>query len=201
VQQRQERQIDKSREVSWYEHLLVLLQIGASIEHALMVQYLYAAYSLRDDVEQVRRWREILLLIAREEMGHLLTVQNILALLGGPINIDREDYPVHTPFQAFPFQLERLTRGSLACYCYAEMPVGLDKDPDRAEEYAAIRADAKKHVEQQGENFGGESKRGRRGQSQTRRGALPPDRRDSRRSQEDPGLLLCRRRFRPSELG
>jgi hypothetical protein len=26
-------------------------------------------------------------------MGHLLTVQNILALLGGPINIDREDYP------------------------------------------------------------------------------------------------------------
>ena len=158
MQQRQERQIDKSREVSWYEHLLVLLQIGASIEHALMVQYLYAAYSLRDDVEQVRRWREILLLIAREEMGHLLTVQNILALLGGPINIDREDYPVHTPFQAFPFQLERLTRGSLACYCYAEMPVGLDKDPDRAEEYAAIRADAKKHVEQQGENFGGEVK-------------------------------------------
>ncbi|MBR0882995.1 rubrerythrin [Bradyrhizobium japonicum] len=119
MQQRQERQIDKSRELSWYEHLLVLLQMGASIEHALMVQYLYAAYSLRDDVQQARYWREILLLIAREEMGHLLTVQNILALLGGPINIDREDYPFHTPFQAFPFQLERLTHGSLACYCYA----------------------------------------------------------------------------------
>src|ERR1700742_5143365 len=154
VQQRQERQIEKSRELSWYEHLLVLLQMGASIEHALMVQYLYAAYSLRDDVEQARRWREILLLIAREEMGHLLTVQNILALLGGPINIDREDYPFHTPFQAFPFQLERLTRGSLACYCYAEMPVGLEKK--RAAEYAAIRADAEKHVRQQGENIGGE---------------------------------------------
>ena len=110
MQQRLERQIGGSRELSWYEHLLVLLQMGASIEHALMVQYLYAAYSLRDDVEQARRWREILLLIAREEMGHLLTVQNILALLGGPINIDREDYPFHTPFQAFPFQLERLTQ-------------------------------------------------------------------------------------------
>jgi hypothetical protein len=156
VQQRQERQIDKSRELSWYEHLLVLLQIGASIEHALMVQYLYAAYSLRDDVEQARRWRETLLLIAREEMGHLLTVQNILALLGGPINIDREDYPFHTPFQAFPFQLERLTHGSLACYCYAEMPVGLEKE--RPAEYAAIRADAETHVKQQGENFGGEVK-------------------------------------------
>jgi ferritin-like protein len=158
VQQRQERQIEKSRELSWYEHLLVLLQMGASIEHALMVQYLYAAYSLRDDVEQARRWRETLLLIAREEMGHLLTVQNILALLGGPINIDREDYPFHTPFQAFPFQLERLTRGSLACYCYAEMPVGLEKE--HPAEHAAIRADAEKHVRAQGEKFGGEAKEG-----------------------------------------
>ncbi|MGY3532293.1 ferritin-like domain-containing protein [Bradyrhizobium sp. USDA 4452] len=156
--QRLERQINRSRELSWYEYLLVLLQMGASIEHALMVQYLYAAYSLRDDVEQARRWRETLLLIAREEMGHLLTVQNILALLGGPINIDREDYPFDTPFQAFPFQLERLTRGSLACYCYAEMPVGLEKDRKRAAEYAAIREDAEKHINQQGENFGAEVK-------------------------------------------
>jgi hypothetical protein len=156
VLQRLARQIEKSRELSWYEHLLVLLQMGSSIEHALMVQYLYAAYSLRDDVEQARRWRETLLLIAREEMGHLLTVQNILALLGGPINIDREDYPFHTPFQSFPFQLERLTHGSLACYCYAEMPVGLEKE--RPAEYAAIRADAETHVKQHGENFGGEAK-------------------------------------------
>jgi rubrerythrin len=163
VLQRLERQIDlqhgeAGRELSWYEYLLVLLQMGASIEHALMVQYLYAAYSLRDDVEQARRWREILLLIAREEMGHLLTVQNILALLGGPINIDREDYPFDTPFQAFPFQLERLTHGSLACYCYAEMPVGLEKDPKRAAERDAIRADAEKHVRQQGGNIGAEVK-------------------------------------------
>jgi hypothetical protein len=148
VDQRQARQIDlrengkHGRELSSYEYLLVLLQMGASIEHALMVQYLYAAYSLRDDVEKAREWRETLLLIAREEMGHLLTVQNILALLGGPINIDREDYPWDTPFQAFPFQLQRLTRGSLACYCYAEMPADLEKDPT----FAQIWEEAKKHV-------------------------------------------------------
>jgi hypothetical protein len=148
VDLRQARQIDlrengkHGRELSSYEYLLVLLQMGASIEHALMVQYLYAAYSLRDDVEEAREWRETLLLIAREEMGHLLTVQNVLALLGGPINIDREDYPWDTPFQAFPFQLQRLTRGSLACYCYAEMPVGLEKDPG----FAEIWEEAKKHV-------------------------------------------------------
>jgi hypothetical protein len=149
VDLRQARQIDlrenakHGRELSSYEYLLVLLQMGASIEHALMVQYLYAAYSLRDDVKEARGWRETLLLIAREEMGHLLTVQNILALLGGPINIDREDYPWDTPFQAFPFQLERLTRGSLACYCYAEMPAGLEKVDSTL---AQIWEDAKKHV-------------------------------------------------------
>jgi hypothetical protein len=106
-----------------------------------MVQYLYAAYSLRDDVEQARRWREILMLIAREEMGHLLMVQNILALLGGPIYIDREDYPFHTPFQAFPFQLERLTRGSWPAIAMQKCPWVWKGT--RAAEYAAIRADAR----------------------------------------------------------
>jgi hypothetical protein len=159
VQPRVERQIfdlihpeddpRKPRELSWYEYVIMLLQIGASIEHALMVQYLYAAYSLADqesaspaDRKSVRRWREIILAIAREEMGHLLTVQNILTLLGGPFNLDRGDYPWDIPFDAFPFQLEPLTKGSLACYVYAEMPPDKDDDP----ELMAIKEVAEKHV-------------------------------------------------------
>jgi hypothetical protein len=159
VQPRVERQIfdlihpeddpKKPRELSWYEYVLMLLQIGASIEHALMVQYLYAAYSLADQEsaspayrERATRWREILLTIAREEMGHLLTVQNILTLLGGPFNLDRGDYPWDVPFDAFPFQLEPLTQGALACYVYAEMPPDKENDP----ELIAIRKVAEKHV-------------------------------------------------------
>jgi hypothetical protein len=84
------------------------------------------------------------LLIAREEMAHLLTVQNILALLGGAYNLDREDYPYDVPFDAFPFQLERLTKGSLACYVYAEMPPGLEKEEE--EKVKAIRRVAEEHV-------------------------------------------------------
>jgi rubrerythrin len=103
-----------------------------------MVQYLYAAYSLRADKPPADKWRETLLLIAREEMAHLLTVQNILALLGGPYNLDREDYPYDVPFDAFPFQLERLTKGSLACYVYAEMPPG--------KEIEAIKNEAERHI-------------------------------------------------------
>ena len=132
----------KPPELSWHEYIIFLLQLGASVEHALMVQYLYAAYSLRADRPPAGEWRESLLLIAREEMGHLLTVQNILALLGGPYNIDREDYPYDVPFDAFPFQLERVTKGSLACYVYAEMPPGKEKEA----EMKKIRRVAEEHV-------------------------------------------------------
>jgi hypothetical protein len=56
-----------------------------------MVQYLYAAYSLAPDndgltLEQqqaVRDWQATILEIAREEMGHLVSVQNLLQLIGG----------------------------------------------------------------------------------------------------------------------
>jgi hypothetical protein len=131
---------EKPPELSWYDYAVMLLQIGASIEHALMVQYLYAAYSLRDDHAKAKKWRKILLAIAREEMGHLLTVQNILTLLGGPFNLDRGDYPWDVPFEACPFRLEPLTKGSLACYVYAEMPPG--------EEIKTKLKDIKKTAEQ-----------------------------------------------------
>src|SRR5262245_61450705 len=77
-----------------------LLHTGAEVEHALLVQYLYAAYSIKSPKDvpaeyasKVQSWKRTLLGIAREEMGHLITVQNLLKLIGGPITLDREDYP------------------------------------------------------------------------------------------------------------
>src|SRR5262245_3758362 len=65
------------------DEAVFLLHTGAEIEHALLVQYLYAAYSLKSPQEvppehapKVQAWRKTLLGIAREEMGHLITVQN-----------------------------------------------------------------------------------------------------------------------------
>lgn len=110
------------------DQLVMLLHIGAEIEHSLMVQYLYAAYSLGNESvpqehrEKVKRWQDDILAVAKEEMGHLLTVQNILTLLGAPINLNRLDLPWDIPFYPFPFQLEPLTLQSVACYVYAEMP-------------------------------------------------------------------------------
>jgi hypothetical protein len=106
-----------------------LLFLGAEIEHALMLQYLYAAYSLNESQPDphrrnlVNRWKSAILEIAREEMGHLVTVQNLLTAIGGPLYFERDDYPIHDDrFWPFPFQLEPLTKASLAKYVLAEMP-------------------------------------------------------------------------------
>lgn len=115
-------------EFNWRDYTVMLLHVAAEIEHSLMVQYLFAAYSmggpqvpegLRDDV---RGWQEVILGIAKEEMGHLVTVQNLLTVLGGPINLDREDYPWGSDFYPFAFNLQPLTADSLAKYVVAESP-------------------------------------------------------------------------------
>jgi len=116
--------------LTWHDHLVMLLHVAAEIEHGLMVQYLYAAYSLGgpdatatpERQTLIKHWQASLLKVAKEEMGHLLTVQNILCLIGAPIHFGREDYPWTVPYYPYPFRLEKLTRSSLACYVHAEMP-------------------------------------------------------------------------------
>src|SRR5271163_4661017 len=110
----------KPDEMTWRDYVIMLLHVGAELEHGLMVQYLYAAYSLggdhlsHADHAEVRKWQDLILTVAREEMGHLLTVQNLLCLLGGPISFDREEFPWDTPFYPFTFSFEPLSRKSLA---------------------------------------------------------------------------------------
>jgi len=124
--------LTKPVDQTWLDHLLMLLHIGAELEHGLMVQYLYAAYSLGGqqvppgERARVQRWRDQLLTIAREEMGHLLCIQNLLCLLGGPVNLERDDYPWDTPYYPFRFSLQPLSLDSLACYIFAEMEHEMD---------------------------------------------------------------------------
>jgi hypothetical protein len=118
----------KRPDMSWRDHLIMLLTSGAEVEHALMVQYLYAAYSINGDQPDkdrralVEGWRASILSVAREEMGHLLTVQNLLVLLGAPISFNREMMPWDHEFYPFPFSLEPLSEETLQCFIYAEMP-------------------------------------------------------------------------------
>jgi hypothetical protein len=114
-----------------------LLTAAAEIEHALMVQYLYAAYSVRvragANKTALATAKSLLMQIAREEMGHLATVQNLLNLVGGPINLGREHSPYASDIYPFRFRLEPVTLGSLSKYVTAESPLTLPEAMTQAD--------------------------------------------------------------------
>jgi hypothetical protein len=136
-------QLELPPEFTWRDYAIFLLTIAAQIEHSLMVQYLYAGYSLggpqvpEEHHHEVAAWRQVILGIAKEEMGHLVTVQNALRFLGAPLGLDRQDYPWDSGLAPYPFTLERLTLASLAKYVVVESPETWPADVS-AEEKAAI---------------------------------------------------------------
>lgn len=99
------------------DELLDLLQNAAEIEHGLMLQYLYTVYSLK-----ISMISGILRLIAIEEMGHFISVQNLLIACGAEPHFGNGEWTDQTVFQPFPFKLEPASAGSLAKYTIAEMP-------------------------------------------------------------------------------
>ena len=125
--------IQKPDELTWWDWAVCLLHAAAEIEHALLVQYLYAAYSLDKTggsgtavpagaAVTIAGWRNKIITIAKEEMAHLLTEQNLLRFIGGPLTFERGDFPVHSVLYPFPLSLLPLTKTSLATYIAAEMP-------------------------------------------------------------------------------
>jgi hypothetical protein len=114
------------------KELTYLLSQGAELEHALMCQYLYAAFSLKsaadgltpEQAERVERWRTVILKIAGEEMLHWAVVQNLLAAVGSAPFVSRphlphqaQGYPPGVQLSLLPFS-ER----SLQHFIYLERP-------------------------------------------------------------------------------
>jgi hypothetical protein len=99
-----------------------LLRVAAEIEHAFIVQYLYGALSLRQDDPNGNNWYTTLLAIAVEEMGHLMTVQNLLSILCQPPYLERQSYPAPA---SYPFEktLKCFALGWLGDFVIAESPV------------------------------------------------------------------------------
>jgi Ferritin-like len=126
--------IPEDPSVGPHDEVVSLLHGAAEIEHSLLVQYLYAAYSLEMDPKHftgevpakaeslVRMWRDSMVTIAVQEMAHLLTVQNLLRFIGGPLNFEREDLPFKSDLYPFHFALRPLSRATLGWYIAAEMP-------------------------------------------------------------------------------
>lgn len=98
------------------KRLIPLLREAAEIEQQVMVQYLYAAYSLKKfpdatctpaEFEYVRRWGTVLLSVARSEMEHLALVNGMLSAIGADPFFKRQNIPVQFPY----YKGESLARG------------------------------------------------------------------------------------------
>ena len=82
---------DPPLEFTWWDWTVFLLHTAAEVEHSLLVQYLYSGYSIGETLlkgsgapDMVKHWRKNLLTVAKQEMAHLATVQN-LKIYRGPI--------------------------------------------------------------------------------------------------------------------
>jgi CDGSH-type Zn-finger protein len=120
--------------VTTREELIYLLSRASELEHGLACIYLFAAYSLKNDVseggmteeqtEMVRGWRRQLCLVAVEEMGHLAQVANLLTAIGGAPHFKRTNFPL--PPSAFPFgirlSLEPFSQETIERFVCYEMP-------------------------------------------------------------------------------
>jgi hypothetical protein len=91
------------------EELINALTEAAELEHGLLCQYLFAAFSMKKDtsenvtwpqLELIRSWEAHILRVAREEMAHLGTVSNLLTAIGAAPQFRRPNFP--QPARYFP---------------------------------------------------------------------------------------------------
>jgi hypothetical protein len=121
------------------EALVYTLGKAAELEHLIMLQYLYAAFSLKQGEAEglsaagaaaVQRWRKTLFGIAEQEMLHLALVQNLLTAVGGAPRLARPNYPVPSYHYPAGVRVDLLPFGETALrhFAYLERPQGMAFD-------------------------------------------------------------------------
>src|SRR3954467_3106809 len=119
------------------EALIYTLGKAAELEHLVMLQYLFAAFSLKQRVEEgltpetlaaINRWRKTLLSIAEQEMLHLALVQNLLTAVGAAPRFARPNFPM--PAYSYPagvrIELVPFGEAALRHFAFLERPEGMD---------------------------------------------------------------------------
>jgi len=119
------------------EALIYTLGKAAELEHLVMLQYLFAAFSLKQHVDEgltpdglaaVKRWRTTILEISQQEMLHLALVQNLLTAVGAAPRFARPNFPM--PAYAYPagvrIELVPFGEAALRHFAFLERPEGMD---------------------------------------------------------------------------
>jgi hypothetical protein len=131
-----------------------LLVAAAELEHGVVCQYLFAAFSMKrhpdesnvswEQLELMRGWEADLLLIARQEMEHLGLVANLLTAIGEAPHFLRPPFPI--PSDYYPVadapSLERFGPDVLRRLIRLEQPARLSSAHEKLASAMAIDLDA-----------------------------------------------------------
>src|SRR3984957_13876482 len=119
------------------EALIYMLCQAAELEHGIMCQYLFAAFSLKesqdegltpDELAAVQRWQRQILSVAAGEMLHLALVHNLLSAIGMAPHLSRPNLPAPAGHYPAGLQLALLPFGAPALrhFMFLERPEGMD---------------------------------------------------------------------------
>ena len=119
------------------EALIYMLCEASELEHGIMCQYLYAAFSLKEseteglaaeEAKAVRRWRKQISHVATQEMLHLSLVQNLLSAIGAAPHLSRPNFPQPASHYPAGVHLALLPFGeeALRHFMFLERPEGMD---------------------------------------------------------------------------
>ena len=119
------------------EALIYMLYEAAELEHGIMCQYLFAAFSLKqredegltaDALATVHGWRQAVTHVATDEMLHLSLVQNLLSAIGSAPHLARPNLPA--PARHYPagvnLTLVPFGEPALRHFMYLERPEGME---------------------------------------------------------------------------
>jgi hypothetical protein len=118
------------------EALIYMLCEAAELEHGIMCQYLFAAFSLKqredegltaEQLAAVTRWRALIAHVATEEMLHLALVHNLLSAVGAAPHLGRPNLPA--PAHHYPagvnLTLVPFGERALQHFMFLERPEGM----------------------------------------------------------------------------
>ncbi|HEX3219903.1 MAG TPA: ferritin-like protein [Candidatus Limnocylindria bacterium] len=138
---------EKPMVIAHREALIYTLGKAAELEHLVMCQYLYAAFSLKEEAKEgvpeellpkVVAWKRELIHIGEQEMLHLALVQNLLNSVGAAPRLGRPNFPLSPAAMPCDVQMALLPFGepALRHFAYLERPEGMDMSDQ--EGFAAV---------------------------------------------------------------
>jgi hypothetical protein len=123
--------------VTTREELIFLLCEASELEHLLMCEYLFAAFSMKESVEEgltpeqldaVRRWERVITGVAVQEMLHLAQACNLLTAVGGMPHLRRPNLPQRAKYYPPEVQLVLMpfSEDALRHFIFLERPEDFD---------------------------------------------------------------------------